>query len=72
MLVLAVVVLLHHWPRPWWKRAGHLLGGVCLFLLRELGSPQGALLLFLLAWAAVWRTTRPSAGWSRWGYASCW
>lgn len=68
MLVLAVVVLLHHWPRPWWKRAGHLLGvGVCLFLLRELGSLQGALLLFLLAWAAVWRTTRRSAGWSRWG-----
>ncbi|MCB0782447.1 MAG: O-antigen ligase family protein, partial [Flavobacteriales bacterium] len=68
MLVLAVVVLLHHWPRSWWKRIGHLLGvAACLSLLRELGSLQGFLLVFLLAWVAVWWRSQSMSVLSRWG-----
>lgn len=68
MLVLAVFILMHQWPGARWKQAGHLLGAVaCLFLLRELGSLQGFLLLFLLAWAAVWWRSRRMGAFPRWG-----
>lgn len=56
LLCLSIAVLIHYADGPWLQRAVHAAGGIAaLLLLWRLGSIQGAAILTLMAWAALWR-----------------